>query len=90
MGMPRSLTIFDSISQMPGPPPQNSSARPPQNFILPSTLKAWRPYIGMKRMPLECIQCVVSRLLVTRISHSSGSVRYWVTRNMSSKNWSVV
>ena len=83
-------TAANNISTSPGPPPQASTARPPQNVNLPSTLNAWRPYMGTKRTPFERIQSRVSRLRLTRISTMSGSARYWVRRAMSSKNWSVV
>ena len=52
-------------STSPGPPPTDSTVSPPQNLNLPSTLKAWRPKIGAKRMPLARIHSMVSRLRVT-------------------------
>ena len=88
--MPAFLAIAVSEATRPGPPPWLSMVRPPQNLNRPSTLNACRPQIGAKRTPLDFIQRSVSRLLLTSTSTSSGSVRYSVTRYMSSKNWSSV
>ena len=51
--MPFFSSAVNRPSTRPGPPPQASSARPPQNTNLPSCLKAWREYIGAKRMPFR-------------------------------------
>ena len=88
--MPRFFAAAVSASTRPGPPPQASTVRPPQNLNLPSTLKACRPQIGWKRTPLPRSHFMVSKERRTRISQSSGWVRFRVTRNMSSKNWSSV
>src|SRR5262249_20628676 len=46
--------------------------------------------LGRKWMALSLIQCMMALLFRTTISHRSGSVRFWVMRAMSSKNFSSV
>ncbi len=70
--MPRSSADLKRPSISPGPPPQASSASPPQNTNFPSCLKAWREYIGAKRMPFERIHNSVSWLKVMSCSAMSG------------------
>ena len=73
--MPFFSSAVKRPSTSPGPPPQASSASPPQNTNLPSCLKAWREYIGAKRMPLPRIHKRVSWLFVISSSAMSGLLR---------------
>ena len=82
--MPSRAQPFFRFSTSPGPPPQVSTASPPQNRKRPSTRNAWRPYEGWKRTPLPRIHTRVSRLFSTRASTRSGWQRKRVTRAMSS------
>ena len=88
--MPLFFADSQRASHKPGPPPHASTVNPPQNLKRPSTLNACLPQIGANLIPLPRIHLRVSRLFLTNISTSSGSVLYSVTRNISSKNWSSV
>ena len=50
--MPSRSQHFRRFSTSPGPPPQVSTASPPQNRKRPSILNAWRPVGGLEADPL--------------------------------------
>ena len=82
--MPALAAEAYAISMRPGPPPTASRTSPPQKWNLPSTLYAWRPNIGIHRMPRAFIQRTVAWDSRTTRSARSGSARSSVTRMRSS------
>src|SRR5260221_3839548 len=88
--MPAAFAALSSACTRPGPPPDASMGSRPKNFRLPLTSADWRPKFGTNFAPFERSQTMTSRLCVTSISESTGSVRKLERRKRSSKNSSVV
>src|SRR5882762_7054716 len=88
--MPAALAALSSACTRPAPPPDASMGSRPKNLRLPFTSADWRPKLGTNFAPLERSHVMTSRLCVTSISESTGSVRKLERRKRSSKNSSVV
>src|SRR6266699_4788180 len=88
--MPALRAALSSACTRPAPPPEASMGKRPKNLRLPFTSADCRPKLGTNFTPLLRSHTMVSRLCVTSISDSAGSVRKLVSRNRSSKNSSVV
>src|SRR6266404_1634829 len=88
--MPAAFAALSSACTRPGPPPDASMGSRPKNLRLPFTSADWRPKFGTNFAPFERSQTMTSRLCVTSISESTGSVRKLERRKRSSKNSSVV
>src|SRR5438552_840249 len=88
--MSAALAALSSACTSPAPPPDASMGSRPKNLRLPFTSADWRPKFGTTFAPLERSHVMTSRLCVTSISESTGSVRKLERRKRSSKNSSVV